>query len=278
MRHLTRLAATTVITLVLAGANAAVTAEEPRSIGTLDEAHRLFYSGQYESAAALALTARQANAGNLSAFELRSSALHFQIRRALGPGTDRDRAWKACAACPDLMSAFLAETNLGRNAAQQRLQRDPADTEALFFLGKLDLNYVWLHLATLGRKTGWSEYWEARKTLDALLKVDPDHVRGRVARAWIDYIVATKVPRGVRWMVGGGNKNRGLQVVRDASKADAPATAQTEAMFALWDMQVREKQLPDAVVTARALSRDFPENRDLTKFLSQHSLQSRNDD
>ena len=276
MRHLIRPAATIVITLVLAGANSAVAAaEEPRSVGALDEAHRLFYSGQYEAAAALALSARQANPNNLSAFELRSSALHFQIRRVLGPGTDRDRAWQACASCTDLMSAFLEETNLGRSAAQQRLQRNPTDPEALFFLGKLDLNYVWLHLATLGRKTGWSEYWEARKTLDTLLKIDPDHVRGRVARAWIDYIVATKVPRGVRWMVGGGNKTRGLQVVRDASKADAPATAQAEAMFALWDMQVREKQLPDAVVTARALSRDFPENRDLAKFLSQHDLQSR---
>ena len=276
MRNLTRLAATIVLTLVFAGAHSPVkAAEDPRTAGSLDEAHRLFYSGEYESAAKLALAARQANGDNLSAFELRSSALHFQIRRALGSGTDRDRAWKACAACPELMTAFLAETSLGRSAAQRLLQRNPADPDALFFLGKLDLNYVWLHLATLGRKTGWSEYWEARKTLDALLKVDPDHVRGRVARAWIDYIVATKVPRGVRWMVGGGNKTRGLQVVRDASKADAPATAQAEAMFALWDMQVREKQLPDAVVTARALSREFPENRDLTKFLSTHDLQSR---
>ena len=276
MRHLTRLAATTVFALIFAcGVTGAAAAEDPRTTGTLDEAHRLFYSGRYDTAAALALAAREAQPDNLSAFELRSSALHFQIRRALGPGNDRDRAWHACAACPELMTAFLAETNLGRHAAQHRLQRNPADTEALFFLGKLDLNYVWLHLATLGRKTGWSEYWEARKTLDALLKIDPDHVRGRVARAWIDYIVATKVPRGVRWMVGGGNKNRGLQVVRDASKAEAPATAQAEAMFALWDMQVREKQLPDAVVTARTLSRDFPENRDLTKFLSQHDLHSR---
>jgi hypothetical protein len=36
---------------------------------------------------------------------------------------------------------------------------------------------------------------------------------------------------------------------------------QTEARFALWDMQVREREVPGAVATARLLARDFPENR-----------------
>ena len=240
----------------------------------LDEAHRLFYSGQYETAAALALSARESDPQNLLAYELRTSALHFQIRRALGTSGDRDRAWKACASCPQLMSAFLADTTLGRNAARERLAQHPSDPEGMFFLGKLDLNYVWLQLSTLGRKTGWREYWEARKTLDALLKLEPTHVRGRVARAWIDYIVATKVPRGVRWLVGGGNKKRGLDIVREASREDAPPFVQAEAMFALWDMQIREKQVPDAIVTARVLSREFPDNREVTRFLSAHDRQT----
>jgi tetratricopeptide (TPR) repeat protein len=279
VRHLTRLAATLAVTLAFAGPGPPASAgggvlENPSAVAMLDEAHRLFYSGQYDGAAALAFSARESDPQNLLAYELRSSALHFQIRRALGTPDNRDRAWKACGQCQELMTAFLAETNLGRNAARERLTQNPSDPEALFFLGKLDLNYVWLHLATLGRKTGWGEYWEARRTLDTLLKLDPTHVRGRVARAWIDYIVATKVPRGVRWMVGGGNKDRGLQVVREASQVDAPPFVQAEARFALWDMQVREKKLPDAVVTARALSREFPENRDVTKFLSTHDLQT----
>ena len=273
MRHLIRLAAALAVTLVFAGA-APRAAAQNGSAATLDEAHRLFYSGQYEAAAALALSVRESDPQNLLAYELRTSALHFQIRRALGTSGDRDQAWTACASCPGLMSAFLAETTLGRTAARERLTRNPSDPEGMFFLGKLDLNYVWLELGVLGNKTGWGEYWEARKTLDALLKLDPQHVRGRVARAWIDYIVATKVPRGIRWMVGGGNKTRGLDVVREAARANAPPFVQAEAMFALWDMQVREKRLPDAVVTARVLSREFPENREVTKFLSTHDLQT----
>jgi tetratricopeptide (TPR) repeat protein len=283
VRYLTRLAAALALTLACAGTAPLASAQtgardnssdKARIAAMLDEGQRLYYSGQYERAAALAMSARESDPQSLLAYELRSSALHFQIRRALGTSGERDRAWKACASCPELMTAFLAETTLGRNAARERLAQNPTDPEAMFFLGKLDLNYVWLHLATLGRKTGWSEYWEARRTLDALLKIEPTHVRGRVARAWIDYIVATKVPRGVRWMVGGGNKNRGLEVVRQAAREDAPPFVQAEAMFALWDMQVREKKLPDAVVTARVLSREFPENRDVTKFLSTHDLQT----
>lgn len=239
---------------------------------TLDEAQRLFYSGQYDEAAALALAVRQADDTNLAALELRSSALHFQIRRALGTPSDKDR-WKACGTCAELMALFLTETNLGRAAARARVKEDPADIEALFFLGKLNLNYVWLQLGTLGRKSGWGEYWEARKSLDAVLKSDPDHVRARVARAWIDYIVDTKVPRGTKWLLGGGDRKRGLQVVREATEAEAPPFVQAEAMFALWDMQVRERNLPDAIVVARALARDFPDNRELSKFLFTHDLQ-----
>ena len=142
------------------------------------------------------------------------------------------------------------------------------ECEAISFLGKLDLNYVWLHAGTLGRRTGWSEYWEARKSLDAVLKQNPSHVRACVARAWIDYIVDTRLPRGTRWMFGGGDKKRGLRAVEEAARLESEPYAQAEARFALWDMQMRERHIVDAVETARGLSRQFPENRELVKFLN----------
>jgi hypothetical protein len=236
----------------------------------LDEAHRLFYSGRYEAAASLALDVKNQHPGNLAASELRTSALHFQMRRALGEPKDRDLAWKQCAACQTLMPVFMAEFSAAQAEARARLQKDPADQEALFFLGKLDLNYVWLQLGTVGRKTGWSEYWEARKSLDTVLKRDPDHIRARVARAWIDYIVDTKLPLGTRWMLGGGNKKKGLLTVQQAAESASEPFVQAEARFGLWDMQVRERKMADAVVTARALAEDFPDNEELAKFLAAH--------
>ena len=236
----------------------------------LDEAHHLFYSGRYEAAAALALDIRTRDVVNLEASELRTSALHFQMRRAQGEPEDRGRAWNACAVCQELMSVFMDEFRLGRAAARAAVEDDPTDDEALFFLGKLDLNYVWLQLATVDRKTGLGEFREARASLNAVLERRPDYIRAQVARAWIDYIVGTRLPRGARWLLGGGNKNRGLLAMEEAAQADATRFVKAEAMFGLWDMKAREENFAEAVVTARALSHDFPDNRELVRFIARH--------
>ena len=46
--------------------------------------------------------------------------------------------------------------------------------------------------------------------------------------------------------------------------------ARAEAMFALWDMQVRERENAAAVTTARLIAREFPENHELRRFLATH--------
>ena len=95
-------------------------------------------------------------------------------------------------------------------------------------------------------------------------------MRARVARAWIDYIVDTKMPWGTRWVLGGGNRKRALLSMRAAASTEADFFTHAEAMFALWDLHVRERNLAAAVTVARELARDFPENRELLKFLGQH--------
>lgn len=251
---------------LLATALQAVAPQNP----TIDTARRAFYDGSYESAATQALTLRTASPADLAAYELRTSALHFQIKRAMGDSVDKNKALQQCVPCTALLAAFADDTARGQVVARERLTKDPADEEALFLLGKIDLNHVWLHLGTLGRRTGWHEYWEARKSLDSMLKRNPSHVRARVARAWIDYIVDTKMTRGFRWILGGGNKKKALLVTREAAAAESDFFTKTEARFALWEMQIRERNFPEAIVTARTLARDFPENRDLAKFLAAH--------
>ena len=184
-----------------------------RSPTTLQEAQRFFYNGDYDTAATATLALCAARPDDLAACELRTSTLLFQIKKALGEqeNIDKTTAWKLCAACPALMSAFLAETVRGQTLARARLEINPDHEDTLFFLGKLDLNYVWLQLGTLGRKT---------------------------------------------------------QVVETGG---SDFFVQAEAMFALWDMQVREREVPGAVDTARMLARDFPENRELRRFLTIHA-------
>ncbi|OFW22867.1 MAG: hypothetical protein A3H97_10155 [Acidobacteria bacterium RIFCSPLOWO2_02_FULL_65_29] len=237
---------------------------------TLSDAQSLFYTGRYGSAADLALGLRSVDSENLTAYELRTSALLFQLKAALDRQRDKEKAFNACAACPELMAAFQTETTLGQKVARSKLRATPGNEDALFFLGKLNLNHVWLHLGTLGRRTGWDEYWEARRSLDTVLKRNPGHVRALVARAWIDYIVDTKMPWGTGWLLGGGNKKRAIRTLHEAVSITSDFFVHAEAEFALWDIQVREKNIADATVVARRLARDFPENLEVAKFLETH--------
>jgi hypothetical protein len=237
---------------------------------SVEAAQREFYNARYESAARMTLETCAAELSALAACELRTAAVLFQIRALLATHSDKDVAWKRCAACPDLLSAFRVALAHGQTAARARLLERPTDDETLFLLGKLDLNYVWLQLGTLGHKTGWDEYWEARRSLDTVLERQPAHVRARVARGWIDYIVATKMPRGTRWLLGGGSRKRGLQAIREAADAEADFFTRTEARFALWDMLVRERDTPGAIATADLLIRDFPDNQELKRFIETH--------
>lgn len=257
-----------------AGANALQSAAPdplaPPDRPTLASVQHEFYNARYDAAAALAVELISSNTDDLAAYEIRTSALHFQLKGALGDHPDKDKTFKQCGTCPTLMKAFLSDTARGQALARARLRTDPKDDTALFFLGKLDLNYVWLQTGTLGRKTGWDEYWEARKSLDTVLKRDPRNVRARVARGWIDYIVDTRMARGTKWLFGGGSKKRAFIAAREAASAETDFFTHAEATFALWDMLVRERNLAEATPIARTLARDFPENRELITFLEAH--------
>ena len=262
---------TAVLLLAVVCVASAALAQEPAALplkpGTLDEAHRAYYNGRYEAAAAMTLDSCMTGENGLAACELYTAALHFQIKRAMGQSGDRGQAWKRCDICPSVMTAFKTALAHGQTVARARLREQPADDETRFLLGKLDLNYVWLQVGTIGRKTGWAEYKEARRSIEAVLERQPGHMRARVARAWIDYIVDSNLPWGTRWMLGGGNKKRGLAAVRDAAATESDFFVRTEARFSLWDMQVRERELDGARETARILRRDFPENQELKRFL-----------
>ncbi len=244
---------------------------------TLADAQSLFYNARYEQAAALTLVLRSSDPEDLAGNELRTSALLFQLKALLEgrPEKDKQGALANCAPCPELIAAFFADFRRGQTLARATLRSTPGDETALFFLGKLDLNYVWLQLGPLRRKTGWDEYWEARRSLDAVLARNPRHVRAMVARAWIDYIVDTRMPWGTRWVLGGGNRKQALTDVREAAQMESDFFTHAEAEFALWDMQVRERDMPRATEVARSLAQDFPDNREVAAFLEARVARSR---
>jgi tetratricopeptide (TPR) repeat protein len=264
-----RLVTRLMLACVLAGwAGTGRAAEQPAA--ALAVAQSLFYNGQYAEAAKATESLVGAEA-DLAAHELRTAALLFQLRRAIGEPEDKEKAFKACQRCPELYADFMSQLKAGQKDARAVLAARPDDADALFFLGKLDLNYVWLVLGTLGRRTGWEEYWEARHSLDAALKLQPTHLRARVARAWIDYIVDTRMPWGTGWVLGGGNKKRAMRVMHEAAVGSGDFYDSAEALFGLWDMQVRERRFTEALDSARRLSVLFPNNPEVARFVATRS-------
>ncbi len=243
------------------------TATTESGANLLDEAQHLFYMGRYHEAAERALVRTTAAPKDLAGYDVRTSALHFQIRRAMGSGKDRKAALRACSSCPALLEVFFSEITRGTAAARDRLAEAPDDEEAMYYLAKIDLVYLWMQLSTLGRRTGWDRYWESKRLMEAVLAKQPMHLRTLVARAWMDYIVGTRVPWGARWVMGGGNRDRALETLRAAPPQEADFYAKVEADFALWEMLAREGKRAEALPVAQGLLAKFPQNEDLAKFV-----------
>lgn len=266
---LVALVATTVLFAPYSSGTAAQQASPPvAESAELRAARHHYFSARYTIAADAAAPLTQSGPETLAAFELRTAALHFELKRHLDDAPNKGKALKQCAPCQGLLDAFMKDVAAGRALAKAALKTQPQNESALFYSGKIDSNYVWLQLSTLGKRTGWSEYWNARRSMDAVLKINPKHVRARVARAWIDYIVDTRVPFGTQWILGGGDRKRALRWITEAT-ADSQngyMYDRIEAEFALWEMLVREKRPADALAIAKKLVLEFPDNQDLQKF------------
>src|ERR1044071_4102359 len=78
---------------------------------TIDEAQRLFYTALFQESAAAAKAITDAEPENLAAWEVRTSALHFQLRRLLGEPKDRKAAMATCVECRALLATFLEDVN-----------------------------------------------------------------------------------------------------------------------------------------------------------------------
>jgi hypothetical protein len=239
-------------------------------MSALEAAQHAFYNARYRCAATLALASRERGLEPLATYELRTAALLFELKRQLGGDQGTRRPLDACAPCAPLFEAFQDEFATGQRVARQRLATDPGDLGAHFSLARMNLNHLWLQNGTLGRRTGWKEYREARRSLERVLEDEPGHLRARVALAWVEYIVDTRMPWGIKWLFGGGSRARALASMEAAANADGTFYELAEARFGLWEMLVREDRISEAARVARRLASDFPENDSLVRFLAAH--------
>ncbi|MEO8258075.1 MAG: hypothetical protein ABI868_12080, partial [Acidobacteriota bacterium] len=69
-------------------------------------------------------------------------------------------------------------------------------------------------------------------------------------------------------MLGGGDKKKALTVMREAVTTADDFYAHAEALFGLWDIEVREKNVTQALVQARRLAELFPNNPEIARFIA----------
>src|SRR5512132_4417048 len=77
---------------------------------TLQAAQTMFYHGRYAETAEVTRELCTADVITLPACEVRTSALLFQVRRAIGESPDKNKAFTQCEECPALLAIFVAET------------------------------------------------------------------------------------------------------------------------------------------------------------------------
>ena len=198
---------------------------------------------------------------NLATRELRTSALLFQVRRAIGSAKDKDKALKQCAACGALMDAFQVETARGLDLARARLKTHPGDDEALFFLGQIqpESRVAAPRDAGAQDRMGSSTGKRGRASTRSSHALHITLAHGSHAHG-----STTSSTRGCR-AGRAGCSAAATRSARCSRFAKRPAPTRTffvhaEAAFALWDLHVREKDLVEATRLARDLARDFPEN------------------
>ena len=106
----------------------------------LHAAQMMFYNGRYADAAAAAADLCHSTVEALPACELKTASIHFQIRRAIGDAPDKGKAFTQCAECGAWFATFVKDIRQAQGVARTHLKAKPDDEEALFFLGKMDLN------------------------------------------------------------------------------------------------------------------------------------------
>lgn len=239
----------------------------------LNRAKEFFYQEKYQDSERLILEARAIDPTDPESYEFRTTILLFRLRDLTGIDVARQgkatKTLATCAACPEMLRQFEADTAEGLRLARLVLTQKPDDERATFIIAKLDLNKLWLNLKILNKMKGWREYQEARKFLAKVLARNPNHSRALIASAWINYIVADRIFL-LRAVLGGGSKKTALKQLRQAASCgQCDAFDRSEAGFSLLDILKQEKMFAEAAVLARELSVRYPENASLAQFAGQ---------
>ncbi len=159
----------------------------------------------------------------------------------------------------DVRRRIEATTDQALAMSDPRLKANPNDKDALFARGYArGMHAAFLTLAEHSFVASARQGLAARNDSEQVLKLDPQYADAKMAVGIQQFAVAS-LPRFVRLMVGiagvGGNKEQGLQLLREAS--GAPVTG-VESRTALSLFLRHDGRYPEALAVEHGLATEYP--------------------
>jgi hypothetical protein len=154
----------------------------------------------------------------------------------------------------------LADT--GAKLADDRIKADPKDKDAYFARGYIrGIHAAFITLVDHSFVAAARQGYAARTDSEQVLKIDPEYTDARMAVGIQQFAVAS-LPRFIRIVVGvfgvGGNKARGLSMLRDCAAHGTISAVESRTVLSLFLRH--DGKYSEALIVQRGLAEEFPRN------------------
>lgn len=153
-------------------------------------------------------------------------------------------------------------TDTGIKLADDRIKADPNDKDAYFARGYLrGIHAAFITLVDHSYVAAARQGYASRGDSEQVLKIDPDYADAKMAIGIQQFAVAS-LPRFVRIMVGivgvGGNKEKGLQLLREAAAHGTITSVESRTVESLFLRH--DGRYPEALAVQHGLAAEYPHN------------------
>jgi tetratricopeptide (TPR) repeat protein len=151
-------------------------------------------------------------------------------------------------------------TNTGIRLCDDRIKANPNDKDAYFARGYLrGIHAAFITLVDHSFVAAARQGYVARNDSEQVLKIDPEYADAKMAIGIQQFAVAS-LPRWVRLVVGivgvGGNKERGLEMLRESAAHGVVTAVESRTVLSLFLRH--DGRYPEALVVQHGLAVQYP--------------------